>query len=174
MKGNDASISMQELKTFLTMKLTNYMIPNQYRIVEAFPLSPNGKVDRKALTQTTYQPLETSEKRKVRSPLDAEIQAIWAEILQVDADQISVFDNFFDIGGHSLSAMQVVARLTERYQVDVPVEAIFHYPTIDEMQLQILYHKLLQEEDRGSEYLASVKDLREEEVIQLLEDKTYG
>ena len=102
-----------ELRSFLEEKLPGYMVPAAFMMLEALPLTPNGKVDRHALPA----PDQAASKREgtftpPRTPLESLIAEVWQEALGVE--NVGVYDGFFDLGGHSLLSMQVIARLDEK------------------------------------------------------------
>jgi acyl-CoA synthetase (AMP-forming)/AMP-acid ligase II/acyl carrier protein len=110
---SDSSLTTRELSRFLREKLPSYMIPSAFVALDAFPQTPNGKIDRKSLrvpVQTNVEIQTTSTPPASSSELL--IAAIWKELLVTD--QISVFDNFFDLGGHSLLAMRVINHIQEK------------------------------------------------------------
>ena len=105
-------LTSTELRRYLRDFLPDYMIPQLLVELERMPLTPNGKIDRKALPD----PLQSSQPRQQiapRTPAEEQLAAIWAEILGTDA--ISVDSNFFEIGGHSLLAMQVTHRIEQQF-----------------------------------------------------------
>ncbi|MCB0207968.1 MAG: amino acid adenylation domain-containing protein [Anaerolineae bacterium] len=114
------------LRQSLKQQLPDYMVPSAFVVVDAFPLTPNGKIDRKALpapeweTDTTYVPPQT--------PPQESLAAIWAEVL--GREQVGIHDNFFDRGGHSLLATQLISRVRGHFQVDLPLRTLFEAPTI--------------------------------------------
>lgn len=117
------------LRQFLKQKLPDYMVPSSFVILEALPLTPNGKVDRRSLpapdrTIRNLEPDFVSPRTKVEEV----IAKIWLEVLR--SQQISVHDNFFEIGGHSLLATQVISRIRDTYQLDLPLRRLFDAPTI--------------------------------------------
>jgi acyl carrier protein len=104
-------------------------VPSAFVELPALPLSPNGKVDRKALPAPT-QRLEQEEVFVApRTPAEQALAKLWAEVLQLE--QVSVHDDFFTLGGHSLLATQVVARMRPLFGVEVPLRAIFEANTIE-------------------------------------------
>jgi amino acid adenylation domain-containing protein len=108
-----------ELRGFLRTKLPEYMVPSAYVVLDTLPLTPNGKVDRRALPAPDWARTELEASFVApRTPMESLIAEIWKEVLRVE--QVSVYDNFFDIGGHSLLAMQVIARLEKRLGLWVP------------------------------------------------------
>ena len=101
------------------------MIPNRFMVVDSLPLAPNGKIDRNNLPKPTYQ-RDDSTASSIRFYTNTEkiIADVWKELL--DIDEITANDNFFDLGGHSLLSMQVIAKMDEQFGVKLnPREFIF-------------------------------------------------
>ena len=118
-----------ELYFFLKQKLPDYMMPASFTFLQAFPLSPNGKVDRRALPIPDAGRPELSQTFVApRSATEELLAEIWSEILGVE--KIGTHDNFFDLGGHSLRAIQVISRLRSAFQVDVAMRWLFESPTV--------------------------------------------
>jgi amino acid adenylation domain-containing protein len=110
-------------------RLPEYMVPVAWVEMERLPLSPNGKVDRKQLPAPDYsRPELGQEYRSARTPAEEVIAGIWAEVLKLD--QVGTADNFFELGGHSLLATQVVSRIRQAFQVELPLRALFEAPTV--------------------------------------------
>jgi amino acid adenylation domain-containing protein len=118
-----------ELRRFLRSKLPDYMVPSDYTIVDALPLLPNGKVDRRALSLSTNG-RSILDHGHVGALTDTQekLAQIWREVLEIE--QMGIEDNFFELGGHSLMVMQVVARIRKVFGVEVPVISLFEEPTI--------------------------------------------
>ncbi len=117
------------LREFLKQKLPEHMVPALYVTLEEMPLTPNGKVDRKALPAPQGSRVKSeAEFVPPAGGVEQAVAAIWKDILHVE--QIGVDDNFFDFGGHSLQVVQVQNRLRETLKVDVPVLKLFQFPTI--------------------------------------------
>ena len=105
------------------------MAPADFVMLDTLPLMPNGKVDRRALPIPDRRPVETDLPFvSSRSPTEELVVQIWSQILNVE--RIGIHDNFFHLGGHSLLATQVVSRLREAFQVDLPLRRIFELPTV--------------------------------------------
>ena len=100
-----------ELRTYLRSKLPEYMIPVTYVMLDKLPLSPNGKIDHKLLSQATGSSLRDNQFTAPQTAVEKQLAEIWAQLLRVGA--VSVGDNFFDLGGHSLLATQLVSRIRE-------------------------------------------------------------
>lgn len=106
-------ISVQELRDHLKAKLPVYMVPSAFVVLDAMPITPNGKIDRRALPPPEYARLErTQAVVPPETATEKMIAEIWREALKVD--QISLLDNFFDLGGHSLLSIQIINQLTEK------------------------------------------------------------
>ena len=117
-----------ELRRFLAESLPAYMIPAAWVFLDALPLSPGGKVDRRALARIDPQPEPRGEETDApRSPAEETLARIWAEVLQVD--RVGVQDNFFDLGGDSILSLRVVARAAEA-GLQVTPRQVFDRPTV--------------------------------------------
>ena len=119
------------LRGYLQQSLPEYMVPSAIMVVESWPLTPNGKLDRQALTATDeagFAPRGTY--MAPRSPIEVEMAAIWAEVLQLP--QVGIHDNFFDFGGHSLMAIRLFSLIREHFRRDLPLSSLFLRPTIAE------------------------------------------
>jgi amino acid adenylation domain-containing protein/thioester reductase-like protein len=122
----------QELRTFLKEKLPDYMVPSSFVMLDALPLSPNGKLDRKALPAPERPRAELSPSfEPPRSDLEKTLAGIWAEVLQLE--QVGVRDNFFDLGGHSLALVRVMSRVRDALKVGVQLRHLFAKPTLAEL-----------------------------------------
>ncbi|MBV8476058.1 MAG: amino acid adenylation domain-containing protein, partial [Acidobacteria bacterium] len=118
------AVSTQELRAWLRLRLPDYMVPHAIADLAKLPLSPNGKVNRKALPRPDYQSIESrTGVIAPRTPLEEIIAAIWQEVLRLES--ISVRDNFFELGGHSLTATQVASRIRDAFAVELPLRMLF-------------------------------------------------
>jgi acyl carrier protein len=99
-------------------------------LLEAMPLTPNGKLDRKGLPAPEGRP-ESGAYVAPRTPVEEAMASLWADVLKLD--RVGLDDNFFDLGGHSLLAMRVVVRIREVLSVEVPVRTLFEVPTVREL-----------------------------------------
>ena len=136
-----SEVSQTELRKFLQDKLPTYMIPSNYIMLEEFPLTPNRKVDRKALlipyniNQISNQILDLY--TPPRTVTEEIVTGIWAEVLNLQQTKISIHDNFFELGGHSLLATRAIAQVRQTFSVDLPLRSLFEKPTIAEFALDI-------------------------------------
>ena len=124
------------LHEWLKERLPLQMIPKLWRFVTEFPLTANGKVDRRALIETAASgwasnPMngETTEVRAPQTPLERLLAELWSEVLNVDIPGVQA--NFFRLGGDSLKAVQILTRLKEKLPVTLPLATFFTTPTIE-------------------------------------------
>jgi amino acid adenylation domain-containing protein len=127
---HQASVKNSDLRHFLRLKLPDYMVPSTFVILKTLPLTPNGKVDRRALHLAEAVRTEAPEVVVPRTSTEATLVEIWTKLLGVQA---GVHDNFFELGGHSLLATQLVSRICNTFQVEVPLRRLFETPTIAEL-----------------------------------------
>jgi amino acid adenylation domain-containing protein/FkbM family methyltransferase len=121
-----------ELRAFLQTHLPDYMIPAAFVLLEALPLMPSGKVDRQALPAPDgSESASAAAFVAPQTPLEQRIAAIWRAVLQVD--KVGIYDNFFDLGGHSLMLVAARAQLSEALGRDIPLIELFMYPTISSL-----------------------------------------
>jgi acyl carrier protein len=152
-------LTVSELRKFINEKLPDYMTPSAFVRLDALPLTPNGKVDRRALPDpgsprpdlnTRYTPPATTTERQLAS--------IWSKVLSVD--QVGIHDNFFDLGGHSLAAFRMIARVIHSFQLGLPVKALFDAPTVAEMAAIIT-----QTQTKQASHTEMAQMLREVEIM---------
>jgi amino acid adenylation domain-containing protein len=134
--GKDqANLSIPAIRLFAQEKLPQFMVPVQFVSMNAFPHTPNGKIDRKALPAP--EELERSERNFVapRTRDEEQLAKIWTEVLKLE--KVSVVENFFDLGGHSLLAIQVIARVRDAFKLELPMAEFFEAPTIGGMAVAL-------------------------------------
>ncbi len=124
-------IETSQLRSFLLAELPEYMVPAYFIQLDKIPLTPSGKVDRKALLEQEVIPEERL--TAPRNDIDRGLALLWAGVLGVDAAKIGIDSNFFDLGGHSLNASELVSSMHQRFDVRVPLAEIFRMPTIREL-----------------------------------------
>lgn len=127
---SNGKISSDSLKTFLKEKLPEYMIPAHYISLSAFPLTPNGKINRKAFPVPSGEDSQARKKDFIlpKGELEIKIAEMWAELLNLKT--VGIGDNFFDIGGHSLLAVKLHLKLKQTVDEDLTLIDIFRFPTI--------------------------------------------
>ncbi|HMQ46405.1 MAG TPA: amino acid adenylation domain-containing protein [Saprospiraceae bacterium] len=129
-------LSAEELKKQMAQYLPSYMVPAHFVQLPSLPLTANGKVDEKALPAPNG--LHSERLSKYQAPgstLETQLQSIWSELLETNP--IGVQDNFFDLGGHSLKAMELVARIRSVIHPELPLKALFTNPTIAQLARHI-------------------------------------
>ena len=156
------------LRNFLKEKLPEYMIPVAFVFLEAFPLTPNGKRDRRALpTPDISQRSIEVDFVPPRTPTEHELASIWLEVLRLK--QVGVQDNFFELGGHSLLGIEVISQLREAFSLDFPLRYLFENPTIAELAQKVIAQQIEQaENDALAQILEEVDQLSQAEVTQQL------
>jgi amino acid adenylation domain-containing protein/non-ribosomal peptide synthase protein (TIGR01720 family) len=123
------SPDISELRRYLKASLPDYMMPSAFVMLDALPMTPNGKVDRRALPDPSPDRQASEETLvKPRNPHEEMIGGIWAEVLGIES--VGIHDDFFELGGHSLLATQVVSRIRKSFQVELPLRALFEAPTV--------------------------------------------
>ncbi|MGB8954343.1 MAG: amino acid adenylation domain-containing protein, partial [Tumebacillaceae bacterium] len=128
-KASNTSPTEDELRQFMKNSVPAYMAPSLFVELETLPLTPNGKVDRQALLSQDLTTLfKETEFVEPRTDVERSLASIWANVLGVE--QASIYDSFFEAGGHSLLAIQLVSRIREVLGVEVRLTTIFEAPTI--------------------------------------------
>ena len=124
------SATDEEIRQFLESRVPGYMIPYAFIPLENWPLSPNGKLDREALPHVADRP-PSNQFLAPESETEKALAAMWCDLLHLN--QIGTLDNFFHVGGHSLMGTQLLSRLRETFDLELPLSCIFEYPTISQM-----------------------------------------
>ncbi len=154
-----------ELREYLSRTLPDYMIPAMFVRVDVMPLTPNGKIDRRALPK----PEKTRPELRItyigpRSDVEAKLARIWCEVLCLD--QVGIRDNFFDLGGHSLAASRVLSRVIQTFQLELPVKALFDAPTVAEMAAIITQNQAKRVNDTELAHLLREVEAMTDEAAQ--------
>jgi len=121
-------VQVSLLREYLEKYVPGYMVPSYFVFLERMPLTPNGKVDKKALEAVEVSAVGQSDFVEPGSDLEKTIAAVWQEVLQTD--KVGSYSNFFELGGNSLKIIQVNAKLNEILQKEIPVMTLFEYPTV--------------------------------------------
>ncbi|MGW4636816.1 amino acid adenylation domain-containing protein, partial [Nocardia sp. NPDC004415] len=132
------TVDIESLRTQLAAQLPSYMVPAAFVVLDAMPLSANGKLDRRALPEPVF---EAREFRAPRTPIEEIVAATFAEVLGLTGDRaVGLDDDFFDLGGNSLIATQVVARLGAALDSRVPVRVLFEAPSVAALAAKVETH----------------------------------
>ncbi|MEH2234834.1 amino acid adenylation domain-containing protein [Nostoc sp.] len=123
------TVTVEQLRTFLQDQLPDYMIPSAFVQMESFPLTSNGKVNRRILPEpTTSRPELAQTFVAPRTPTEEILAGIWRDVLGLE--QVGIYDNFFNLGGHSLLATQVISLTRKAFKVELPLRSLFESPAI--------------------------------------------
>jgi amino acid adenylation domain-containing protein/FkbM family methyltransferase len=126
---NEEILTPAGLRKFLKERLPQYMVPAQFVLMQKFPLTANGKLDRQALPRPEHDAAKPAgEFVRPQTETEKALALIWSELLK--AENVGIHDDFFDLGGHSLLAIRVVSRVRDVFGVDVTFQALFQNPTI--------------------------------------------
>jgi hypothetical protein len=148
-----------ELRGFLRSRLPAYLVPSAFVTLGSLPLTPGGKVDRRALPA----PEGGGECVPPRTAAERELARVWSEVLGVE--RVGVYDDFFELGGHSLLAARVAARVRQGLGVDLPLPVLFEAPTVAALAEEIARRRKEQEDGRQLDrLLEEIEGLSEEEV----------
>jgi amino acid adenylation domain-containing protein len=160
--------SASALRDFLAAKLPAYMVPQAFVMLDSLPLMLNGKVDRESLPSPAQNRADRKQPLAApRSTVEQTLSETWAEILGVE--QIGIHDNFFDLGGHSLSATQLMLRIKQLFDVKLPMRVIFDSPTVAKLAVKIVEKQLEQKsQEEVARAFAQLESLSDEEVSRLL------
>ncbi|MCK4258834.1 MAG: amino acid adenylation domain-containing protein, partial [Halanaerobiales bacterium] len=154
---SELDMTTSELRDYLSGQLPGYMIPSYFVQMDKIPLTPNGKIDRKALPRPEIKAREGYE--APGNEIEEKLAEIWRELLEVD--KVGVNDNFFDIGGDSISAMKILNRVREGFHIEISLEQIFVHSTIKDL----------------GEYIAEKQSLKdyiiENKIVKAPEQKYY-
>ncbi len=162
--GHEQPLAVSDLRNFLRERLPAYMVPSAFVTVDKLPLTPSGKVDRQALPSLELKRPELDGAFVApRNAIEEKLAQIWAEVLGIE--QVGVHDNFFDLGGHSLLATQLLFRLREALQVELPLHWLFEASTISELARKIAAH---------SSDPAPATDLQSEAVLDPAIEPRFG
>jgi amino acid adenylation domain-containing protein len=126
------TLTTRELRSFLQTRLPEYMVPSSFVLLESLPITPNGKVDRRALPAPDESRADLSSGYVApRTPAEEALTKIWAEALQVE--RVGIQDNFFELGGHSLLAVRLFGRIEKVFGKKLPLSLLFSAPTIQKL-----------------------------------------
>ena len=137
-----SSLNPSTMRKYLQTLLPDYMIPTAFVILDEMPLTLNGKVNRQALPAPSQtHRVQSADFTAPSTPLEELVATVWREILHLE--NVSIHDNFFELGGHSLLATQLIGRVNQQAQIDLPLQTVFDHPiladqasTIEEFLLQ--------------------------------------
>ncbi|ARV60165.1 non-ribosomal peptide synthetase [Nostocales cyanobacterium HT-58-2] len=143
------SALINDLRSFLKQKLPEYMVPRAFVLLKTLPLTSNGKIDRRSLPEpTNFEREETFV--APQTEIEQTLATLWQEVLRVE--KVGIYDNFFDLGGHSLLIVQVHRKLHELVNTKISMVEMFQYPTINALAKYLTQETLTQETDDESSF----------------------
>ncbi|MBJ6369615.1 non-ribosomal peptide synthetase, partial [Snuella sedimenti] len=151
---SEAEVEGKSIEEQLKAKLPEYMVPKLYIQMEAFPLTINGKVDRKALPAPTGSDYQTTTYVAPTTELEQELANIWQE--QLEIEQIGIHDNFFELGGDSIKIIRLISVINKKYDTNVAIASFYQSPTIENL-VQLIGNTNV--EDYTSVYLAIEQEI---------------
>jgi acyl carrier protein len=169
--GVDSAPGPDELRSFLKERLPGYMVVSAFVMLDALPLTANGKIDRQALpVPDAVRPALQVAYVAPRTPIEEEIAGLWSQVLHVD--RVGIHDHFFDLGGHSVLAIRLASLVREQFGVDISLRELFEAPTIAELSTVIAHHQASQTDDEElARLLAELEQLSDDDARQMLPNK---
>ncbi|HEY9832540.1 MAG TPA: amino acid adenylation domain-containing protein, partial [Stenomitos sp.] len=166
----DSKPVVSNLKDFLQEQLPDYMIPTAFVLLDAFPLTPNGKIDRLALPAPDNARFNLKEYIAPQTPVEEVLADIWADILNIE--RVGIHDNFFDLGGHSLIATQLISRVHKILRTQLTLRDLFEEPTIANIsKILIANEAKAGQTEKIALTLKKIKTMSAEEKEKLLAQK---
>ncbi|MGN6712418.1 non-ribosomal peptide synthetase [Anaerocolumna jejuensis] len=164
-------LSIKEIKAYVRAKLPAYMVPSRFMFISEIPVLESGKLDKNSLpSMEDVRPDIDAAYAEPRSQMEAAIAQIWCEILKID--RVGIYDNFFDLGGQSLMATQIVSRIRSTLGMEIPLHVLFEAAsTVEQTAAAIERYQLEQYEPEELEQLLSeLEGLSEEELAAILKE----
>jgi acyl carrier protein len=163
----DTEIPSTELRAHICETLPEHMAPQAYVYLDALPLTPSGKLDRKALPEPKT-PESAATYAAPRNDEEKTLVELWQQLLQTEP--IGINDNFFELGGHSLLLTQLASRIRDAFFVDIPLQVLFDASTIEQMAVVVMDAQLEQQDpDEVNQLMEQIQGLSPEEVQAMLE-----
>lgn len=163
--------SVLELRCVVQERLPEYMIPSAFVFLETMPLTPTGKIDRRALPLPPMARPDLPTFAAPRTLIEETLASIWAEVLGLTS--VGTHDHFVDLGGHSVAAAQVASRVGDTLHVEVPLRELFEASTIADMAVVIMQHQASQIDKQDlAQLVAEIEAVPEAEVAQRIRDES--
>lgn len=158
---------LDDLLEHVRAAVPEFMVPSEFAFLDALPLTPSGKVDRRALPEIGVVAAgRSAEYVAPRNETEKGIAAIWAEVLGVE--RVGIRDDFFDLGGHSLMATQVIARVRSTYEAQIPLHLLFATPTVEALAAAVAENRTATADEEVEDLLAQLAHLSDDEAADLL------
>jgi acyl carrier protein len=170
--ASDTIVDVGDLRAHMKQRLPESMIPSAFVVLDALPLTPNRKVDRRALPAPEDDAVIRRKYVAPRTPTEDMLASIWCEVLKLD--RVGVHDNFFELGGHSLLAMRLVARIRDELRIELPLRAFFEASSVSELAQRIEAAQRVAAMIEGSvaDIVDDVARMTEEEAEKILNSLT--
>jgi len=161
------NVEVNQLKALLSRVLPDYMVPSYFVQLDAMPLLPNGKIDRKALSKPDKKLNLSCKYVAPQSETQEKLVEIWSEVLEIEKENIGIRDNFFSLGGDSIKAIRLVSSINNKMKSKVKIRDLYRYTNIEELGAHIESNKV------QDESFESVKIKEELELLKenILKDK---
>jgi acyl carrier protein len=173
--GAAPALSVEALHAHLKAVLPTHMVPSAFVMLDRFPLTPNGKLDRRALPAPDLGAYVSPQYEAPQGEVEEILAGTWQELLGVE--RVGREDNFFELGGHSLLATQLIGRIRSSLSIEMPMRLLFDFPTLRQLSAQVedLRHAgLLDDIEDGAnemeELLERVAAMPESKVQDLVRD----
>jgi fengycin family lipopeptide synthetase D len=150
----EKQLTVSELREHLLKNLPEYMVPSYFVQLEKMPLTLNGKIDRKALPEPSESAITATEYKAPRNIVEEKLAEIWQQVLKVK--KVGIDDNLFQIGGHSLKAIVISAKVSKAFNMEVSVYEMFSFPTIKKLAAHI-YNSGIESQSLQDENLVLLK-----------------
>jgi amino acid adenylation domain-containing protein len=132
----DLKTSITDWQQGLLAVLPEYMVPDDFVLMDTIPITPNGKIDRKALPKSDYNIITRQDEYVApRTDIEMQVAEVWQELMR--REKIGIFDNFFEIGGRSLVAVQIMVRIEKLTGKRLPLATLFEHSTIEKLSLRL-------------------------------------
>ncbi|WAN70078.1 amino acid adenylation domain-containing protein [Moorena producens JHB] len=156
-----------ELREYLESRLPEYMVPSGLMVLSQLPLTPNGKVDRKALPVPDVASSVSTEYVAPQTETEKVLAEIWQEVLGIE--QVGIHDNFFDLGGHSLTAVKLASKISTNFNISLSVKTLLLQPIIADLSniiTELLQHKNVSQQPSSQSINNEAQETLNEKVVQ--------
>ncbi|NER91537.1 non-ribosomal peptide synthetase [Moorena sp. SIO3A2] len=156
-----------QLREYLQSRLPEYMVPSGLMVLSQLPLTPNGKVDRKALPALDLASSVSTEYVAPETETQKVLAEIWKEVLGIE--QVGIYDNFFDLGGHSLTTVKLVSKISTNFNISLSVKTLLLHPIIAELSnimTELIQNKNVSQEPISQSINNEVQETLNKEVVQ--------
>lgn len=165
--SRNGNIELTELRDYLAERLPDYILPEEWQFLAELPLTESGEIDRPALQGRIDQGLGQEPLQAPENEIEEKLLHIWQQVLLLT--EIGTEQNFFDLGGHSLNAIQIVSRIKQEFSLDMPMRTIFEKPSIKQLAEWILMAQFnALDDDEQEQFLDELAQLSDDELDSLI------